>query len=46
MKEINVQLSDATNLDGGSASAFKNNEIFLKELSNVGSFFCYVIPPS
>ena len=33
-------IENALNLDGGTASSFKNDDIFLKELSPVGSFFC------
>lgn len=35
-----IDLSDATNLDGGSASIFITNEIKLTENQLVGSFFC------
>jgi hypothetical protein len=33
-------IANALNLDGGAASSFKNENIYLKELSLVGSFFC------
>ncbi|QQG47375.1 MAG: phosphodiester glycosidase family protein [Candidatus Woesebacteria bacterium] len=36
----NLNLSDAINLDGGTASAFYSNETSLEELAPVGSFFC------
>lgn len=36
----NLQLTDALNLDGGSASAFIRGDLSLQELSSVGSFFC------
>lgn len=36
----NLSFSAAINLDGGSASAFFTQEIYLKELSPIGSFFC------
>lgn len=35
-----VNLLDAINLDGGSASAFIRDDFSLQELTNVGSFFC------
>ncbi len=35
-----LDIADAINLDGGSASAFYNGEISLSELTPVGSFFC------
>ena len=35
-----VDISDALNLDGGSASVFITKEVSLGELTNVGSFFC------
>lgn len=35
-----LQLRDVINLDGGSASAFILHDIFLEELTPVGSFFC------
>lgn len=34
------QLTDAVNLDGGSASAFIRMDVSLQELTSVGSFFC------
>lgn len=37
---IESTLVDALNLDGGSASAFSNENVFLQELTPVGSFFC------
>jgi uncharacterized protein YigE (DUF2233 family) len=36
--ELNI--ADAINLDGGTASVFFKDQFTLKELSNVGSFFC------
>jgi hypothetical protein len=36
-----IVLADATNLDGGSASAFITENFKLVESSKVGSFFCY-----
>jgi len=36
----NLGIVDAINLDGGSASAFKNAETTLSELTPVGSLFC------
>ncbi len=38
--EHDLNIADAINLDGGSASAFLSNNIQLSELSPVGSFFC------
>lgn len=35
-----LELRDALNLDGGSASAFIRNDLSLEELTSVGSFFC------
>lgn len=35
-----LQLKDALNLDGGSASAFIRSDLSLEELTSVGSFFC------
>lgn len=35
-----LQLKDAVNLDGGSASVFLKNDLSLEELTSVGSFFC------
>lgn len=35
-----LNIMDATNLDGGSASAFYNGETRLSEISPVGSLFC------
>lgn len=34
------QLTDAVNLDGGSASTFIRSDLSLQELTSVGSFFC------
>ena len=38
--EMDVKFISAINLDGGSASAFFNEEIQLSELTPIGSFFC------
>ncbi len=35
-----LQLRDAINLDGGSASTFVRGDLSLEELTHVGSFFC------
>lgn len=35
-----IQITDALNLDGGTASTFHSGNISLSELSPVGSFFC------
>lgn len=39
-EKTGVVIADAINLDGGSASTFKNEEKYLTELSPVGSFLC------
>ncbi len=39
-EKTGVAIADAINLDGGSASTFKNEEKYLTELSPVGSFLC------
>jgi uncharacterized protein YigE (DUF2233 family) len=39
-EETKVVIADAINLDGGSASTFKGKELYLTELSSVGSFLC------
>jgi uncharacterized protein YigE (DUF2233 family) len=39
-KMENESFVDAINLDGGSASAFWGEEVILKELSPIGSYFC------
>jgi len=38
--ENDLNIADAINLDGGSASAFKSRDFSLSEISPVGSFFC------
>jgi uncharacterized protein YigE (DUF2233 family) len=38
--EQNLRLTDAINLDGGSASTFISDNLVLKELTKIGSFFC------
>ncbi len=38
--QIDINFSDAINLDGGSASAFITDGVSLEELSPVGSLFC------
>jgi len=35
-----VDLADAMNLDGGTASAFISQDLALRELSHIGSYFC------
>lgn len=35
-----ISIVSALNLDGGSASAFASDGLFLEELTTVGSFFC------
>ncbi len=39
-KNLGILLTNAINLDGGSASAFITNDTSLTELTPVGSFFC------
>lgn len=39
-RQSGISLSDAINLDGGSASAFMTKGLDLEELTTVGSFFC------
>jgi len=39
-KNSQIDLADAMNLDGGSASSFISQEISLRELSPIGSYFC------
>jgi len=39
-KKTEINLQTAVNLDGGSASAFYGENLFLEELTSVGSFFC------
>lgn len=39
-EEMGVKITDAINLDGGSASAFFSNGLKLSELSPIGSYFC------
>ncbi len=39
-EETGVGIADAINLDGGSASTFKTKELYLTELSSVGSYLC------
>ncbi len=40
-RAIKQPFVSAINLDGGSASAFYTPEVFIKEYSYIGSFFCY-----
>lgn len=39
-EKAGIELADALNLDGGTASTFYSERITLPELSTVGSFFC------
>lgn len=39
-KRSHMQIADAMNLDGGTASTFMNGNVNLSEASFVGSFFC------
>lgn len=41
---INPEIVSAINLDGGSASAFLSDAVFLPEHSPIGGFFCYTKP--
>jgi uncharacterized protein YigE (DUF2233 family) len=41
VKSINPEIVAAINLDGGSASAWFDGELFLKEYSPIGGYFCY-----
>jgi len=43
-EKTGIQIADALNLDGGSASAFINDEVILTELSPLGSYFCVKQP--
>jgi len=38
--QINEDFTTAVNLDGGSASAFYADDIYIKEFSFIGSYFC------
>jgi len=38
--QINLKITDALNLDGGTHSAFYSDEVKLKELSLIGGYFC------
>ena len=40
-KQENINLTSATNLDGGSASAFITEDVAIYEYTWIGSFFCY-----
>lgn len=44
VKGIDPGLTAAINLDGGSASAFINETVVLKEYQPVGGYFCYTEP--
>jgi len=39
-KQTNINVVDAINLDGGSASIFITNYVRLNELAHIGSYFC------
>mgnify|MGYP001590102184 CR=1 FL=1 len=39
-KETGIQIKDAINLDGGTASAFYAEGVSLTELRPIGSYFC------
>ena len=39
--KLNPDISAAFNLDGGSASAFLSEAVFLEEYSPIGGYFCY-----
>ena len=40
-KAEGLNWKNALNLDGGSASAFKNNDFWLEEVSSIGSWWCF-----
>jgi hypothetical protein len=44
IEQISIKLSypivSAVNLDGGNASVFKNNNVYLEEFTHAGSLFC------
>ncbi len=40
MQRERIDIQDALNLDGGSASAFISNSVALTELAPIGGFFC------
>lgn len=39
-KETGIEIADAINLDGGTASALISNDYWVNEVSPIGSFFC------
>jgi uncharacterized protein YigE (DUF2233 family) len=39
-KHTGINITDAINLDGGSASVFITNYVLLRELTRIGSYFC------
>jgi hypothetical protein len=39
-RQLQIPITDAINLDGGSASTFYSPSVHLKEFSPIGSFFC------
>ena len=41
LERSNLDMVSAINLDGGNASMFKNKNVFIQEISSVGSLFCY-----
>jgi hypothetical protein len=40
-EKLGWSVTEAINLDGGTASAFYTDKVYLKELNPVGSAFCY-----
>ena len=40
LKLTTLDIVSAINLDGGNASMFKNRDIYIQEISSVGSLFC------
>jgi len=40
--KLDLNIADAINLDGGSASVFNNADVTLSELSPVGSYWCVI----
>lgn len=39
-RKANLEIADAINLDGGTASALYSNEVSITEASPIGSYFC------
>lgn len=41
LERTNLDIVSAINLDGGNASMFKNSNIYISEVTSVGSLFCF-----